>query len=267
MYTVKRLADLAGVTVRTLHYYDQIDLLNPTTIADNGYRHYDDDALLRLQQILFYREMGLELLEIKTILDDPTFDVVTALESHRTVIQTKMRRLEHLIDTVDNTIDHLRGERKMKNKRKLFDGFNEEKQKEYEREARLEYGPDEVNDSINRWNSYSKDRQQAIIEDGNDIYADIAEALEAGKAPQDEDVQTLLDRWREHLRHFYEPSLDRLRGLGELYNSHPDFMANFQKLHADLPQYLEDAIAQYVDDLETEAIKRLLAEDDLADQQ
>ena len=92
MYTVKKLADLAGITVRTLHHYDEINLLNPTKVGDNGYRYYDDAALLRLQQVLFYREIGLELVQIKDILDSPDFDVLTALRSHRAVLQDKTER-------------------------------------------------------------------------------------------------------------------------------------------------------------------------------
>src|SRR5215510_9131728 len=107
VYTVKQLSDLAGVSVRTLHYYDEIGLLRPTSVGENGYRYYDDDAMLRLQQILLYREMELELLQIKDILDSPDFDLVSALRSHRTVIQEKIKRLQNLVHTVDSTIMHV----------------------------------------------------------------------------------------------------------------------------------------------------------------
>ncbi len=83
MYTVKQLSDLAGISVRTLHYYDEIGLLRPSKVGENGYRYYDDAALLRLQQILLYREMGLELAQIKPILDSPDFDLLDALRTHR----------------------------------------------------------------------------------------------------------------------------------------------------------------------------------------
>lgn len=263
MYTVKQVSELAQVSVRTLHYYDEIGLLRPSKVGENGYRYYDDAALLRLQQILFYREIGLELMQIKDVLDDPDFDLVAALRSHRTVLQDKITRLQNLIDTVDSTMMHLVGEVDMgKNKKRLFEAFSEKKQKEYERSARLQYGPDIVNDSIKRWNSYTEAQKKAIGEEGNQVYSDLVDALEAGLPPQSAEVQGILQRWHNHIRYFYEPTLEILRGLGEHYNTEPEFIANFKKLHPDLPAYLQAGIAQYVDDLEYAEIERLLAEDE-----
>lgn len=264
MYTVRQLSHLAEVSVRTLHYYDEIDLLKPSQVGANGYRYYDDSALYRLQQILFYREMGLELLQIKEVLDNPDFDLVAALRSHRKVLSEKIKRLHKLVETVDSTIMHLVGEVNMSKKNRLFEGFSEEQQKEYEREARLQYGPEHVNESIRRWNSYTKEQRQSILEEGSEIYVALADALKAGKAGSSIEVQAILRRWHNHIRHFYEPTLDILRGLGELYEYNPDFAANFIRLHPDLPAYLREAIATYVDDLETAEIERLLAEDEAA---
>lgn len=261
MYTVKQLSELAGVSVRTLHHYHQIGLLNPSKIGANGYRYYDDAELFRLQQILFYREIGLELMQIKDILDSKDFNLVDALRTHRSVIQDKMKRLHNLIDTIDSTISHLTGETPM-SKKKLFQGFDEAKQKEYEREARLQYGPDTVNASIKRWNGYSKAHQESIMAEAGEIYNDLVKAMEAGKEPGDTDVHAILERWHNNLRNFYEPTLDILRGLGMGYNSDPNFIAFFQQLHADLPQYLQDTITQYVDDLEYAEIERMLADDE-----
>jgi MerR family transcriptional regulator, thiopeptide resistance regulator len=150
----------------------------------------------------------------------------------------------------------------MSNDKKVFQRQDEEQEKQYQREARLQYNPSMVNDSIKRWNNYSKDEQDAIMEEGNQIYVDLAEMMTDGKDAKDNDVRAVLDRWQNHIRYFYEPSLDILRGLGQLYNSSPDFMANFQKIHADLPAYLENVIDYYVDELETAEIERMLAEDE-----
>jgi MerR family transcriptional regulator, thiopeptide resistance regulator len=147
-------------------------------------------------------------------------------------------------------------------KQQHFEPFSDEKQKQYEREARLQWGPDTVNASIKRWNSYSKGQQDAIMEEGGEIYSDLADALAAGLAPNSTEVQAILERWQNHLRNFYEPTLEILRGLGELYHTEPDFIAFYQRLHPDLPGYLQEAITQYVDDLETAEIERLLAEDE-----
>ena len=154
----------------------------------------------------------------------------------------------------------------MTKKKRGLKPHSEEEQKQYEREARLQWGPAAVNDSIQRWNSASKERQDAIIAEGNQIYSELAEALEAGARPGDRQVVALLDRWRDHLSHFYEPTVDYLRGLGQLYNSHPDFIANFQNIHRDLPAYLELVIEDYVDDLETAELERMLAEDEAMQQ-
>src|SRR5437868_9193226 len=133
MYTVKQLSELAQVSVRTLHYYDEIGLLIPSQVGGNGYRYYDDQAVLRLQQILFYREIGMELMQIKDVLDSPDFDLVSALKSHRALLLEKSERLLKLVTTVDNTIKHLQGEKTM-SKRQLFEAFSDEQQKDYERE-------------------------------------------------------------------------------------------------------------------------------------
>ncbi|KXK21208.1 MAG: MerR family transcriptional regulator [Chloroflexi bacterium OLB15] len=261
LYTVKQLAALAGVTVRTLHYYDEIGLLRPARVGENGYRYYDDAALLRLQQILLYREFGMELLQIKDILDSPDFDLIAALRAHREVLQDRITRTENLIRTVDETICHLEGEKPMSGKQ-LFGAFSEETQKQYEREARLQYDPQIVNDSIKRWNHYSQAEKDHILAEAGEIYRDMVEAIEAGRAPQSPEVQTILERWHKNIFHFYEPTLEILRGLGDGYNSDPAFIANFQKLHPDLPAYLQQGITQYVDDLETAEIERMLAEDE-----
>jgi len=261
-YTVKQLSDLAGVSVRTLHYYDAIGLLAPSRIGANGYRYYDDQAVLRLQQILFYREIGLELVQIKTILDNPNFDLLTALHGHRAQLEAKISHLSNLVATIDRTIKHLTGEEDMsKNKKKLFQGFSPKKQERYERVARLQYGPDIVNESAQRWASYTETKKEAIFAEGNAIYSDLADALQAGHIATSAKVQSILVRWHDHLRYFYDPKLEILRGLGALYQDDAAFAANFQKLHPDLPAFLHEAITCYVDTLENIEIARLLPDD------
>nr|MCU0475662.1 MerR family transcriptional regulator [Anaerolineae bacterium] len=107
MYSVKQLAELAGVTVRTLHHYDAVGLLRPSRLGVNGYRYYDEAAVLRLQQILLYREMGFELVHIRDILDQPDFDLQAALRAHRAALSAKIGRLHQLVETVDETLRRL----------------------------------------------------------------------------------------------------------------------------------------------------------------
>src|SRR5215471_8969255 len=113
-YTVKKVAGISGVSVRTLHFYDEADLLKPAYHGANGYRFYEEPQLLVLQQILFYRELGLELKQIKKILNRPDFDKIAALESHRKVLGKNLNQTRKLIVTIDKTIEHLKGKRTMK---------------------------------------------------------------------------------------------------------------------------------------------------------
>src|SRR5277367_6632874 len=121
-YTVQKLAKMSGVSVRTLHFYDEIGLLPPAYIEANGYRYYEEKELLLLQQILFFRELGFELKKIQKILGKGDFDKVAALHSHRKVLQTTIERTKELIKTIDKTINHLSGDRKMKDQ-EIYHGF------------------------------------------------------------------------------------------------------------------------------------------------
>lgn len=254
MYTVNQLAKLAGITVRTLHYYDEIGLLKPARIGANGYRYYDDAALFRLQQILFYREMDLDLLQIKQVLDNPQFDLVSALQAHRVTLQMKIDRLKALINTVDTTIMHLVGEVTM-SKKNIFEGFSQEKQQQYEEEATKLWG-ERVKETTRLWNSYGEQRQQEIMQEGSQIYTAIVANM--SKGPASPEVQALLVRWHQHLRYFYEPTLEVLGGLGQMYHDHPDFNATFTAIHPDLPGFLKQAIGIYVDELETQWLEQEL---------
>jgi DNA-binding transcriptional MerR regulator len=122
-YTVKEVAVMSGVSARTLHFYDEIELLKPAFVGANGYRFYREEELLRLQQILFYRELGFELKQIKEVLERPDFEKIAALESHRKVLEGNLARTRTLMETIDKTIEHLKGEKKMKSE-EMFAGFH-----------------------------------------------------------------------------------------------------------------------------------------------
>src|SRR3954467_855157 len=122
-YTVKEVAAMSGVSVRTLHFYDETGLLNPAFHGANGYRFYEEPQLLKLQQILFYRELGFELKQIKRVLSRRDFEKVAALQSHRKVLQANLARTRSLIETIDKTIEHLKGRKKMKSE-EMFVGFS-----------------------------------------------------------------------------------------------------------------------------------------------
>lgn len=245
-YTVKQLADLAGVTARTLHYYDEIGLLPPSGIGENGYRHYDDAAVLRLQQVLFYRELGLSLNDIRDALDRPGFDVIGALRSHREALRGRAGRLNHLIHTIDRTLLHLEGRVEMSTK-DLFEGFDEETQARYEEEAAEMYGAESVQQSSRRWLSYTAEDKARIMAEGGAIYRDLVGMID--RDPADAAVQAAIGRWHQHLRAFYEPTPHILRGLGHAYVESPEFAAFFAAMHPDLPDFLRRAIDIHVDAL------------------
>jgi MerR family transcriptional regulator, thiopeptide resistance regulator len=200
--------------------------------------------MLRLQQILFYRELGLPLDEIKQIMGRRDFDVVTALEEHKLELRKRMNRLEHLIATVDKTLMHLKGENDMSPKA-LFEGFSEEQQEEYAKQAEQMYDPETVRVSNRKWKGYSAEKKQAILEEGKQVYLDMIAAMPKGAdAPE---VQAIVERWRQHMDYFWTPNLDQLLGIATMYGGSPDFKANFDQMHPELAAFMGEAVKVYVE--------------------
>jgi DNA-binding transcriptional MerR regulator len=249
-YTVKQVAELAGVSVRTLHYYDEIGLLAPSAVRENGYRLYGEEALLRLQQILFFRELDFSLNEIRDMLDRPGFDMEAALALQREALANRVRRLTGLIETIDNTMRHLKGETTM-SAENLFAGFDEAKQAEYEEEIRTQYGDTLLNESRRNWARYTAADKERIKQEGSAIYLDLVALID--RDPAAPEVQAVMRRWHQHLRHFYEPPRAVLQGLGQMYAEHPEFVATFQRMHPDLPEFLRRAVAVYAETADVRA--------------
>ena len=243
MFTVKQLSKLAGVTPRTLRHYDAIDLLKPSQIGKNGYRYYNEDSLLRLQQILFYRELDLRLEDIKKIVSRRDFDVMGALQGHKDALRNQVTRLNKLIKTVDKTMEYMKGEKQMSS-RDLFHGFSDEEQEMYALEAGQLYNRDTVNASNKKWKSYSAGEKERIMKEGNDIYIDLIAAIPRGVA--DPQVQALIRRWHKHIEYFWMPKDDQLIALANGYNDDPRFKANFDKMDPRLARFMGEAVKIYV---------------------
>ncbi|HEX6270041.1 MAG TPA: MerR family transcriptional regulator [Anaerolineales bacterium] len=243
MFTVKQLSKLAGVTPRTLHHYDAIGLLKPSRVGDNGYRYYGEEALLRLQQILFYRELDIPLDDIKKIMGHRDFDVLGALQSHKDALEKQVRRLNRLIHTVDNTINHLKGNDIM-NEKEYFEGFSEEEQEKYALEAEQMYDPETVRESNRKWKAYSAAKKEVILQEGKAIYVDLIAAMPKGA--DSPEVQGIVERWRKHMDYFWTPSLDQLLALANRYNDDPRFKAHFDKMHSQLAEFMREAVKVYV---------------------
>ena len=246
VYTVKQLSDLAGVSARTLHYYDQIGLLQPTRVGENGYRYYGEEALLRLQQILLYRQLDMPLENIKTIIGRRDFDILSTLERHKEDLLTRIKQLERLISTVDLTINHLKGNADM-SKKQLFEGLSEEQQAEYEKEAMQTYDPATVKASNKKWKGYSAAEKQRIVDEGNAVYQDMLLAMPKGASSAE--AQAGVERWRRHMEYFWTPDEEQLLGLAELYNNDPRFKANFDKVDPRLAEFMQAAVKLYVANL------------------
>lgn len=244
MLTVKQLSKLAGVTPRTLHHYDEIGLLKPSRVGQNGYRYYGEESLLRLQQILFYRELGLPLEDIKKIVGRRDFDVMGALRSHKEALQKQVERLNRLIHTVDNTINHLKGQIIMSNKA-YFEGFSEEEQERYAAEAEELYGAESVRASMNKWKAYSAEEKKRILEEGSKNYTDMIAAMPKG--PDSPEAQAIVERWRKHMDYFWTPNLDQLLALANGYHDDPRFRATFDKMHPELAGFMKEAVQVYVE--------------------
>jgi DNA-binding transcriptional MerR regulator len=242
MYTVKKLADLGGVTVRTLHHYDEIGLLKPSSVGGNGYRYYGEAALYRLQQILFYRELDVPLDEIKRIVGRSDFDVLAALESHRTALQAEAQRIEKLIRTIDLTAQHLKGKASMSDQQ-LFRGFSKEEQEKMAAEAEQQWG-ESVRASNARWKHYPPEKKQRIMDEGNALYNDMVGAMPEG--PSSPKVQAILKRWHSHMQYFWSPNDEQLLALANGYNNDPRFLANFEAMKPGLAAFMLDAVKVYV---------------------
>jgi MerR family transcriptional regulator, thiopeptide resistance regulator len=243
MFTVKQLSKMAGVTPRTLHHYDDIGLLKPSRIGENGYRYYGEEALLKLQQILFYRELDLPLDEIRRIMGRCDFDVLGALQSHKEALQNQAARLDRLLVTVDNTIQHIKGEKLMSQKG-LFEGFSEEEQEKYALEAEQMYDPETVRESNRKWKSYSAAKKESVLAEGRQIYLDMIAAMPKGASSTE--VQSIVECWRRHMDYFWTPNLDQLLELANGYNDNPKFKVNFDKMHPQLAEFMREAVTVYV---------------------
>lgn len=244
-YQVKEVARLAGVSVRALHHYDEIGLLVPSGRTRAGYRLYTDDDLLRLQQIVIGRELGLSLEEIRRSLDDPGFDRRAALLAQRRELERRAARTEEMLRAVDHALSILDGEKEgttmTTDMERLFDGFDPSA---YEDEARERWGETEpYRISIERTRGYTRDDWRALQAEQAAIYADAARALAAGVPPDADEALAIAGRHRQAIdRWFYPCSPDQHARLADLYEADPRFAANIDQHGPGLTAFLSAAI-------------------------
>ena len=235
---IKEFADFTGVSVRTLHYYDEIGLLRPAFVdRATGYRFYDNNSLLRMQEILFYRELDFSLKSIGEILSSPNYDKSKALNEQKQLLTLKKERLERLISAIDSA---MKGENVMK----AFDNSVFEKHKA---EAREKWGKtDAYKEHAERTKNYSKQKWNDLAEGMDHIMAEFALCMRKGEGPDSTEAQSLAKILQNHItENYYVCTNEILAGLGQMYVADERFRNNIDK-HADgTAAFICDAIAVY----------------------
>lgn len=247
-YTVQKLSELAGISPRTLRYYDEIGILRPSRINSSGYRIYGQKEVDILQQILFYRELGVSLSNIKEILSSPSFDIAAALTEHRKELLKKRNQLDLLIANVDKTIASKEGRVKMSAKEK-FEGFKQrmidENEKKYGKEVRDKYGEDVVDKS----NKKIMGMTEKQYDEWHDLSTQVMDTLKAAFATGDPGSnlgQKTADLHRQWLSFSWNSySKEAHAGLAQLYVDDERFTEFYDKDQPGLAAFLRDAILIY----------------------
>jgi DNA-binding transcriptional MerR regulator len=241
---VKEVADLVGISVRTLHYYDEIGLLTPEETTESGYRLYSDENLETLQQILFFKELGFPLKKIKEIINSPSFDRHEALVLQQKMLLEKRKRLDKMIATIEKTLQHMKGEIQMTNKEK-FEGFDFS-HNPYEQEARELWGDEAVDKANAKLGNMTKEEQEAMTKEMNSIYQKLA-SLRNG-SPESDEAQAAIKEWYDFLNNnFGNYSLEAFKGLGQMYVDDERFTKNIDQFGEGLAKFMRDAMAVFAD--------------------
>ncbi|MCL9682647.1 MerR family transcriptional regulator [Legionella maioricensis] len=242
-YTVKQLANISGVSSRTLRYYDEIGLLKPAYYGDNQYRYYEKEQLLILQQILFFREIGCPLNDIQRIMSSDHFDKIDALIAHKSNLLESLEKIKSLIKTIDKTISHIRGNLIM-NDIEMYEGFNLNKQQEHE-QYMVETGKitqKEINESWKNIRHWKKNNWDEHTEEGKEINEGLVHCITKQNKPEDKEVQDLIQRHYCWVKQFWTPNRESYISLGQMYLEHTDFKSFYDNYHPKLAEFLVKAM-------------------------
>ncbi len=243
MYTVKELAVLAGVSVRTLHHYDTVGLLKPAHIGVNRYRYYGREELLRLQQILLHRRLGMALDEIGAVLDAPEFDRLKALETQRERVRAEIGRFSEILGTIDRTIASLKGDHEMDDK-DLYSGLvSPEKQAEYDAWLAERFGEGVGASPTEGQTTFEADNKASMAE-LEKVEGRLADLKRRGVAVGDPEVAFAVEAHRRWLEKMWGRSCtpEAYVGLADVYASHPDFVARYERIEPGFAGYLVQAM-------------------------
>ncbi|HFC01186.1 MAG TPA: MerR family transcriptional regulator [Phaeodactylibacter sp.] len=239
-YSVKQLSKLAGVSVRTLHHYDKIGLLKPAARSDKGYRFYKKTELLKLQQILFYKNLSFPLKKIKAILEDPDFDLITALEFHQEELKRQAIRTQQLLVTIKKTISQLKSKNLNMTDKELYQGFSAEEAQTMREEVKSRWGEKELLAAEERIRQMGKSGWNDTKRKGEEINQLLADLMDLH--PSDAQVQQAIALHFRHMNCFYKVSEARYRGLAQMYVEDTRFKANYDKYRNGLAVFIRDSI-------------------------
>lgn len=247
-YTINKLAKLAGISTRTLRYYDELGLLSPVRLSSNGYRIYGQKEVKRLQQILFYRELGISLDNIKNIILSDNFDSVEALQGHLTSLLAKRKQLNLLIANVEKSIKAEKGEIIMKDQEK-FEGFIEktidENEQKYGEEIREKYGDDVVNRSNAKLKGMTSEQYTQLEALSLELNNTLKAAFEQGN-PAGELAQKACELHKKWLCYYWDDySKEAHIGVTQMYVDDPRFTAYYDKIAVGCAAFLRDAVLIY----------------------
>lgn len=247
-YTVKQLAKIAGVSPRTLRYYDEIGLLKPARINSSGYRIYEKEQVDLLQQILFYRELGVSLDKIKDIIYSPDFNEIEALKEHHKKLLDKRKQLDLLIENVRKTILAKEGSIKMEDREK-FEGFKknliDENEKKYGKEAREKYGDEAVEKSNKMLMNMTQEKYERLNKLQEEFMSTLEKAFKTGD-PRGELAQKAADLHRQWLCFFWdEYSKEAHVGVCQMYIEDERFRHYYDKFQPGTVEFLRDAVLAY----------------------
>lgn len=247
-YTIQKLAQLAGISSRTLRYYDEIGILKPARINSSGYRIYGTEQVGRLQQILFYRELGMDLEGIKAIVSDPSFDPATALREHWVQLLDKRKQLNVLIANVEKSIAVMEGRAVMSDAEK-FEGFKkqmvQENEEKYGADVRSRYGDDVADRSNQKLLNMTEAQYKEATQLEAELRAALKEAIKTGN-PASAPAQRVADMHRQWLLHYWpEYTKAAHRGLAQMYIEDERFRAYYDKDQLGSAEFLQQAIDIY----------------------
>lgn len=242
-WTVSGVARQTGVTVRTLHHYDKIGLLQPRRRSDAGYRLYAPRDLQRLHQILLWRELGVSLEAIGALLDQPDYDVETVLRDQRAQLVEKHERLAHMIAGVDEALAAHRKERTM-TPSKVFKALGEFDPSEFDDEVQQRWGTtDTYAVSAKRTKHYKDADWTAIRAEAAEVYTRAARLMDAGHAPTSPEAGAVAETHRLHIERWFYPCSHAMHAqLAEMYTADPRFAETFESVAVGLAQWFADAV-------------------------